>query len=339
MTDHYDIPYNPDKHPKHHLDIFCPRTKEGKDDKTPVVVFVHGGGWKRGDRKYKTLINPHLHKNVGIALRNHGFTVVVVSYRLAAISKRMATVVSLLLSIALSLLFFLVLSILEYFVDLGKVSTLMYFPLVFMILFGIVLFLFMRSREGHTDNQHPTQVQDVAQAYKWVTQNIANYGGDPHNIVMMGHSAGAHITLLLSLDEKYLQQINVSTMPSAVIGISGVYNFGRLKKSGKFSEYFYVRPLLGNSDKDALIAASPLTYAKKTPFPIVLMHGSSHELHLPKDAKELFEKLVERGAQVELRIVPGTHITIISQMGKDNDLVTPILAEVIKEKTAKNKQH
>jgi len=42
------------------------------------------------------------------------------------------------------------------------------------------------------DNPWPAGAQDLAAAIAWVRANIARYGGDPSNIVLFGHSAGAN---------------------------------------------------------------------------------------------------------------------------------------------------
>lgn len=39
----------------------------------------------------------------------------------------------------------------------------------------------------------PKHVDDVALGIRWVYENIEQYGGQPTNIILMGHSAGAHI--------------------------------------------------------------------------------------------------------------------------------------------------
>jgi len=38
--------------------------------------------------------------------------------------------------------------------------------------------------------KHPAQIQDVARAFAWIYQNAAQYGIDPDNIFIAGHSAG-----------------------------------------------------------------------------------------------------------------------------------------------------
>ena len=38
--------------------------------------------------------------------------------------------------------------------------------------------------------QFPAGAEDVGRAVGWVVENIAGYGGDPGDVVLMGHSAG-----------------------------------------------------------------------------------------------------------------------------------------------------
>ncbi len=67
-----DILYGPD--PKWHLlDVYRP--KNAKDNKLPLIISVHGGGWVYGDKeryRYYTML-----------LSQHGFAVVNFTYRLA----------------------------------------------------------------------------------------------------------------------------------------------------------------------------------------------------------------------------------------------------------------
>jgi acetyl esterase/lipase len=55
--------------------------------------------------------------------------------------------------------------------------------------------------------QHPAMVQDVAAAVAWVHDNIALYGGDPEQIYLIGHSAGAHLAALLGTDTRRLADL------------------------------------------------------------------------------------------------------------------------------------
>src|SRR3954453_21256250 len=46
----------------------------------------------------------------------------------------------------------------------------------------------------------PSFIQDAAMAVAWTRVHVARYGGDPGQVFLMGHSAGAHIAAMLALD-------------------------------------------------------------------------------------------------------------------------------------------
>src|SRR5918912_3405987 len=50
-----------------------------------------------------------------------------------------------------------------------------------------------------------TIVRDVARAVRWVHDHIAEHGGDPKRLFIMGHSAGAQLAALLCTDDRYLK--------------------------------------------------------------------------------------------------------------------------------------
>ena len=45
--------------------------------------------------------------------------------------------------------------------------------------------------------------RDVAKAFRWVHDHIAEYGGDPSRIFVMGHSSGGELAALLCTDDRY----------------------------------------------------------------------------------------------------------------------------------------
>ena len=50
-----------------------------------------------------------------------------------------------------------------------------------------------------------TQLQDSADAVAWVHTHIADHGGDPQQLHLMGHSAGAHHVAILGTNERFLK--------------------------------------------------------------------------------------------------------------------------------------
>ncbi len=62
----------------------------------------------------------------------------------------------------------------------------------------------------------PTHPADVGEAIGWLDRNVAAYGGDPRRILLIGHSAGAHIVSLVSTDLSYVSRWGVD--PSHLLG-------------------------------------------------------------------------------------------------------------------------
>ena len=51
----------------------------------------------------------------------------------------------------------------------------------------------------------PDHPHDVGEALRWLDRNVTVYGGDPTRIVLIGHSAGAHLVSLVGTDPTYLE--------------------------------------------------------------------------------------------------------------------------------------
>ena len=74
--------------------------------------------------------------------------------------------------------------------------------------------------------RYPAFLQDNAHAVAWTYQHIAEHGGDPHQLYVMGHSSGAYNASMLALDPRWLKAVNLSpTMLKGWIGLAGPYDF------------------------------------------------------------------------------------------------------------------
>lgn len=72
----------------------------------------------------------------------------------------------------------------------------------------------------------PAWQEDAAKAVAWVHGNIGKYKGNPEQIVLMGHSAGAQIAALLATDNEYLAKVGGSrSWVKAFAGLAGPYDF------------------------------------------------------------------------------------------------------------------
>jgi arylformamidase len=55
-----------------------------------------------------------------------------------------------------------------------------------------------------------TIVRDIAKSIHWVHDHIAEHGGDPKRLLVMGHSAGAQLAALICTDDRYLKAEGVT---------------------------------------------------------------------------------------------------------------------------------
>jgi len=55
-----------------------------------------------------------------------------------------------------------------------------------------------------------TIVRDIARSIRWVHEHIAEHGGDPTRLFIMGHSAGAQLAALICTDDRYLKAEGLS---------------------------------------------------------------------------------------------------------------------------------
>ena len=72
--------------------------------------------------------------------------------------------------------------------------------------------------------------QSVASAVGWLTRHAGEFGGDPHTLFLVGHSAGAHLVSLLGTNGTFLQDAGVH--PATVRGVvsldTAVYDLPKL---------------------------------------------------------------------------------------------------------------
>ena len=55
-----------------------------------------------------------------------------------------------------------------------------------------------------------TIIRDVAKAIRWTHDHIAEHGGDPTRLFVMGHSAGAQLAAIVCTDDRYLKAEGLS---------------------------------------------------------------------------------------------------------------------------------
>jgi dipeptidyl aminopeptidase/acylaminoacyl peptidase len=222
---------------KHKLDIYTPR---GVKD-FPVLMFVHGGAWKSG--------NKAMYASLGATFARQGIGAVIINYRLTG----------------------------------GKNSV-----------------------------RHPEHIKDVASAFAWVHDHIAEHGGRPDRIFISGHSAGAHLVSLLATDESYLKEHKRSAKEiRGVMALSGVYTI--TPNIRIFDDQF-------GTDAEICRAASPLNHVGKNHPPFLILYADSDFPTIDKMSEDFCKKLADGQCEAKaIKVDSRNHFTIIVQLALNSD--------------------
>lgn len=195
------------------LDIYT--AKDAKPRRPgPVMVYVHGGGWRRGDKSA-------VGRKAGF-FAGEGWVLVSVNYRLIP------------------------------------------------------------------EGRHPRNVEDVAAALAWVHDHVAEYGGDPDSIFLMGHSAGCHLVSLVATDGRHLEKAGESLdLVKGVVALdTQAYDIPKLVE-GPLSPSLYMSVF--GEEVEAQRDASPIHHVAKgkgiPPFLICYSRGMTTRVNPNRSAQ------------------------------------------------------
>ncbi|MFZ5747705.1 MAG: alpha/beta hydrolase [Pseudomonadota bacterium] len=230
--------------PLQRLDFYA----AARGTRPPLVVFVHGGGWKRGDKGNATGDAKVLH------FTGSGYAFASIDYRLVP------------------------------------------------------------------DHRVEEQAQDVADALGYLVAHAGELGFDPRNIVLMGHSAGAHLAALVSTDPRYLRAagLGLNAIRGTVLLDGAAYDIpAQMDEGVRFMQPTY-REAFGE-DPVRQRALSPSFQAGAPNVARFLV------LHVDRDdgrrqSEELVRRLRAGGSDVTLHALPGSglrgHMQINRELGE-----------------------
>jgi acetyl esterase/lipase len=169
----------------------------------------------------------------------------------------------------------------------------------------------------------PAFVEDGAVALRWVRDHIAGYGGDAAGIALSGHSAGAHIAMMLALDHRFLARAGLPTgFVRSVSGLAGPYDFLPLDDP---------RSIAAFGDYSRLAETQPISFASARAPHTFLATGDEDETVRPRNSIALAAKLRAAGAAVELKTYPGIgHAGILLALNTGFRSRAPVLADIVR---------
>jgi acetyl esterase/lipase len=168
--------------------------------------------------------------------------------------------------------------------------------------------------------EYPAFLEDCAAGLVWTAAHIAEYGGDPDRIALMGHSAGAYNAVMLILAERYLNP-DLRRRVKVFAGLSGPYDFY------PFDVAVSLRTFGAVADPKS---TQPVNLTRPGLPPMLLLHGGADTLVQPRNTVALAGRLRASGnVVVETHYPRVSHPGTLLALGSFGTHRAPVLADVV----------
>ena len=155
----------------------------------------------------------------------------------------------------------------------------------------------------------PGFMADPVSAAKWVKANIKKYNGDANKVFLAGHSAGAHIAVMMAINPEYLAVASLKPNDFVgVIGMAGPYDFLPLT-SERLKVIFGAEAQRWKSQ--------PINFVDGKNPPLFLAIGTKDNTVWPRNSINLTKKIKENNGLVEMHEFAGYgHIDMVAKLAK-----------------------
>ncbi len=169
----------------------------------------------------------------------------------------------------------------------------------------------------------PGFIEDGAAAFGWLKRNAGSHGLDERRLFLMGHSAGAHAAVMLTLDERWLAAYGIDARRaiSGTIGLAGPYDFY------PFRSRFTAAVFETAADPRE---TQPAPHIDGMEAPMLLANGLDDDTVAPRYTIGLADRIRAKGGRVETRLYQGVgHISIIGAFASPLRWVAPVLEDTV----------
>jgi len=172
------------------------------------------------------------------------------------------------------------------------------------------------------DYPWPAGAEDMASAICWLHTHIAEHGGDPDRIYLMGQSAGAAHVAAYVAHAKWRAEAGKHI--AGTIMLSGLYDVTRADRSPLQAAYY-------GDDESAYAACSSLEGFAEVSIPCMFTMAEHDPADFQRQAgwvRDVWSK--SHGGQCDFVIAKGhNHITPVLQIGSPHDELGPTLIDFI----------
>jgi acetyl esterase/lipase len=169
--------------------------------------------------------------------------------------------------------------------------------------------------------KYPTFLEDGASAIAWAKRNARRLGGDPRNLFVMGHSAGAYIAAMLAIDNRWLATVKLSPKKdvAGLIGLSGPYDFLPLRDDT-------LKIIFGGANR---ADTQPIGHVSGDEPPALLATGTGDSVVDPGNSTRLANKLRAAGDKATVINYPNKgHLVTIGAFAGSLSFLAPVLDDV-----------
>jgi len=142
----------------------------------------------------------------------------------------------------------------------------------------------------------PVFIEDAAAATAKAAEVVGRYGGDPKRLGVAGHSAGAHLAMMIALDRRYMAAAGQPGLIKAAAGLSGPYEFLPFNVASSINAF-------GRAPDPTL--TQPVTFVRADAPPLWLGHGTDDVVVHDEDTIILNERMHAVGGRCEAKLYPG----------------------------------
>ena len=155
----------------------------------------------------------------------------------------------------------------------------------------------------------PELMVDPALVAKWVKTNINQYDGDVNQVFLSGHSAGAHLAVMMAVNPEYLAKVSLKPSDfTGVIGLAGPYDFLPLGTDR-------LRTIFGASAQQW--KSQPINFVDGKSPPMLLAVGLKDNTVWPRNSYNLAKKINANNGTVKVvEFADYGHIDMVSKLAK-----------------------
>jgi acetyl esterase/lipase len=162
------------------------------------------------------------------------------------------------------------------------------------------------------------QAQSVAKAINHLRANLLSRGEVSHRIILIGHSAGAHlVSLIAAMPENFGLRGHIA---GVVLLDSAGYNIPATMKSNPMQLY---KNAFG-ADEKFWLKTSPIHNIGPNPIDMILICSSKRQRSVCDGARAFSNAILSKGAESTVMPVMMTHQQINEDLGLDNEMTNGV---------------